>query len=470
MSGNLDAKMKALDEAIKQSKIAASEIRLGIRSRVTHYLDAKIRLEQYRDPHGECFFATALRSSGTIDRRAAEVTIDKKIYEPLIDDTVQRKVRGIYDLVLPPEPHAEPQNLPDLFEALLNIIDRHVTLSEDFRIGVAAYIVMSGNFDAFEFIPYLQLRCLQGAGKTQAVKVMKELAYHGMRRVSPTPATIYRPIEAYHPTLILDEMPGRMSQVMVTILKAGADRGSPVPRHDGGRDGFKFGSFSPFCPKIFAGQEEFETDQLANRTIIENMAEVTRAAHVPRHLPDAFFVEARAMQARLFRYWLDNTWSVAPVYPEDGDDRGKQAFAPLYASTPERYWPHLANLLKRQTAAIQLVRSESLGGECMRAIIRLGMPRKIFTSDVAAAINHARHVRQIEGAGITLDFDTKDARYVSEKKVSGCLFDLGVDKSERERDGDRRRYRVGDPLVLERLCLQYAPDELAQHRSRKPQE
>jgi hypothetical protein len=51
------------------------------------------------------------RGSSEIGLRGVEVEIAGKKYEPLVDDTVTRKTRGVADLVLPPEPHAEPQNV-----------------------------------------------------------------------------------------------------------------------------------------------------------------------------------------------------------------------------------------------------------------------------------------------------------------------------------------------------------------------
>jgi hypothetical protein len=94
-------------------------------------------------------------------------------------------------------------------------------------------------------------------GKTRLLQIIEMLCPRPYNTPNISPAAIYRIIEEYHPTLLLDEAQSisrrgsESSEIVRELLNAGIDRESKVFRV-GGKKNNEIYEFSAYCPKVIA--------------------------------------------------------------------------------------------------------------------------------------------------------------------------------------------------------------------------
>lgn len=136
-------------------------------------------------------------------------------------------------------------------------------------------------FDAF---PYLALHGHRGAGKSTLLKWLEATSFNAQFLVNTSEAALYRSIQAFAPTMLIDEQEGLNSSKaakenkadLMGLLKSGYKRGAGVARQRMD-DPSITEWFDVYCPKALAAIEHFE-DVLESRAIITMMSE--KPAHV----------------------------------------------------------------------------------------------------------------------------------------------------------------------------------------------
>lgn len=205
-------------------------------------------------------------------------------------------------------------------------------------------------FDVAEFTPYLMVTApTAAAGKSRIFDVARLLVREAFPVIDPSPASLFRTIDALHPTVLIDEadMITESAQLR-SVLNAGVSPGNRVSRatRDGGLE-----YFDVFCPKAFAGIAH-------GRPPITN-ATLTRCIQIPMrrradHEPIAKFRRREAMQytvpvkreiekwALQARSFLDGGSAIR--MPEGLTDRQEDSWEPLVEIAdmigPE--WAHAA--------------------------------------------------------------------------------------------------------------------------------
>jgi len=374
----------------------------------------------------------SIRSSGGLGDGSATL-------QPLVDDlTRQRHVK------LPPVPHNEVQDGGALFRDLLEFIPRYVTWSRPFLIGATAYAMATWVYERFDFFPYLQFVGAHGSGKTRSLDVLAGICYHGTRLSSVTSAVLYRVVSKYHPTLLIDEVDSEIRSDLRSILRAGTSRQGSVMRCDG-KD-YKPRSFPCYGPKVYGGQEPILDPALASRFIQENMALLTPERHIGPTLPDAFYMEGPALQARLVRWSLDNFGSLQLSDPPGNDLRQRQVFLPLFTVTPTEFHGALCDLVRRQAVATRTATLDTLDGEVVAGL------REMDATEIARPQELAMMICARRGVAFE---DTRNPEHVSAAKVGHVLKRLGI--VDRRRDASGIFYRVGSDLCR-RLYRMYLPE------------
>src|SRR5207249_10312756 len=119
------------------------------------------------------------------------------------------------------------------------------------------YVLLTWIYDAFNELPYLRARGDYGSGKTRLLLTVGSICYKpifasGASTVSP----LFRIIDAFRGTLIIDEGDFRMSDEKaegVEILNNGNGRGFPVLRSEASKNReFNPRAYSVFGPKLVA--------------------------------------------------------------------------------------------------------------------------------------------------------------------------------------------------------------------------
>lgn len=126
---------------------------------------------------------------------------------------------------------------------------------EDERWYYAAALWCAGTylFPAFPAFPYFQLTGEKGSGKTKVQDIFTAVCFNAIKLVDPTPAVLFRIVEATRPTLLIDEaerMSSDEARAVNCILNAGYKAGSSVSRVEGDQHQLRF--YNVYCPKSFS--------------------------------------------------------------------------------------------------------------------------------------------------------------------------------------------------------------------------
>ena len=138
------------------------------------------------------------------------------------------------EVVLFPSEPEEYGSEEQLLAEIQSFIHRYVDVSPLFEKIASYYVLFSWVYDRFNELPYLRLRGDPGSGKTRFLLTVGSLCYKpifasGASTVSP----LFRILDAFRGTLIIDEGDFRLSDEraeIVKILNNGNGRGFPVLR------------------------------------------------------------------------------------------------------------------------------------------------------------------------------------------------------------------------------------------------
>lgn len=245
----------------------------------------------------------------------------------------------VHEVVLLPSEPAEYGGERELLASIRAFIHRYVDVSAVFEELAAYYVLLSWLYDCFYELPYLRVRGDYGSGKTRFLLVVGSVCYKPMfASGASTTSPLFRTMDAFKGTLILDESDFRLSDEraeIVKILNNGNARGFPVLRTEVTRaKEFDPRAYTVFGPKIVATRGYFEDRALESRCLTEEMGADRLRDDVPLNLDDGYKQEARALRNQLLLFRLRNhrkSGTIASL-PERGiEPRLRQIFAPFFS-------------------------------------------------------------------------------------------------------------------------------------------
>lgn len=101
---------------------------------------------------------------------------------------------------------------------------------------VATWAVASYFFPLFLTFPRLNLSGERESGKSKLMTLLKGMAFNALLMVTPTPAVLYRLIQEFRATMLLDEVEGLNkddARDILAIINSGYKLGGSVPRCEG---------------------------------------------------------------------------------------------------------------------------------------------------------------------------------------------------------------------------------------------
>ena len=222
-------------------------------------------------------------------------------HNPLIRDRV---------VLFPSEPE-EYGTDADLLAAIQAFIHRYMEVGLLYEQIAAHYVLLSWIYENFHVLPYLRLRGDPGSGKTRFLEVVGSLCYKPIfASGASTTSPIFRMINAFRGTLIIDESDFRFSDEkadFVKILNNGNARGFPVLRSETtATKEIMPASYVVFGPKIVATRSYFEDRALESRCITEEMNHNRMRSDIPSSLPSSSRAEALAIRNRLLLFRFRN--------------------------------------------------------------------------------------------------------------------------------------------------------------------
>jgi putative DNA primase/helicase len=159
-----------------------------------------------------------------------------------------------------PEPWPEKVNPSELLASLRSAIRRYCVLSDESVVAVCLWILFAHLIDVFRVAPILAVTSpLMRCGKSTLLTVIRYLVPKPLPASNITPATVFRAIEQYSPTLIIDEADTfiNVKEELTGILNSGHGKGMAFVLRIVGDD-LEPRAFSTWCPKVIARIGKFE--------------------------------------------------------------------------------------------------------------------------------------------------------------------------------------------------------------------
>jgi hypothetical protein len=242
---------------------------------------------------------------------------------------------GPAELLANPQAWPEPVDGVTLLDDLMTTIHRFVIVSKESAVAITLWIAFSHSHDAFGISPLLgitspTMRC----GKSTLLELLLGLVPRGLAASNVSPAAMFRAVDQFKPTLIVDEADSFMKSNVeyINILNSSWKRPLAVVIRCVG-DNFTPTPFSTWGPKVVAliGQLPPTLD---DRSIEIRLERKLSGETIERIRPDRA-VEALVPLQRQLWTWaqahLKELATADPEVPETLDDRAQDNWRGLIA-------------------------------------------------------------------------------------------------------------------------------------------
>lgn len=237
-----------------------------------------------------------------------------------------------------PEPWPDPVNGAELLDEISAMVRRFLVLPTGATEAVTLWIVLAHCFDAFHVLPLLAIWSpLKRCGKTNLLTVLQYLVPRALPSSNVTGPVVFRAIEKYRPTLLIDEADTflRDKEDLRGIINCGHTKESAFVLRAVGED-HEPRQFSTWCPKAIAqiGQFDGKLGTLQDRAIEVPLKRKTGSEKVESIRSDKIKVLMTPLQRRAARFAIDNLNALKqadPQVPAGLNDREKDNWRPLLA-------------------------------------------------------------------------------------------------------------------------------------------
>ena len=324
-----------------------------------------------------------------------------------------------------PEPWPDTVDGIALLEELADAFTRYVILPDGGATGAALWTMHAHALDAAFVSPLLVLtspekRC----GKTTLIKVLGALVPRPLPAASISPAAVFRGIEKFRPTLLLDEAESafRVSEELRAIVNASHDRGGAFVLRTAGED-HEPRVFSTWCAKALALIGKLP-GTLTDRAITLPMRRRLKREKVRRLRLDKMG-DLEPVRRKAARWATDNVVTLRaanPEIPADLHDRAADNWRPLLAIADAAggVWPAHA-----RQAALVLSGGDDGDGEAP-AVLLLADLRELFAAkatDKLSTCDIVAHLTQLDDRPWP---EWKGGRPLTARQLSRLLERFGI--------------------------------------------
>jgi len=256
--------------------------------------------EQIND-YGKPSFA--VYGGGKVEYKSL-VNIAGVVYSPLIAEEVSK---GVILLAQRAEEYGSEEQLVSEIETFLK---KWVGVSKGYYRIATYYIITSWVYDRFDTINYLRALGDTGTGKSRFLDTIGGLCYKATQAAGAiTPAAVFRLIEKWGGTLILDEADFKDSDEtneIIKLLNVGFEKHKSVIRCDK-NDPNKLQFFRVFCPKIIATRKTFGDVATEARCLTEATFQDGSKPDTKDH---SFYEERQTLINKLLMFRFKNYFKV----------------------------------------------------------------------------------------------------------------------------------------------------------------
>jgi hypothetical protein len=321
-----------------------------------------------------------------------------------------------------------------LFSEIQTFIHRYLELPADFEEIASLYVLLTWVYEFAPSIPYLRVIGDWGTGKTRFLQVVGAVCFRPIfASGATTPAPIFRILEQFRGTLVLDEADFKDSSSwmeMVKLLNNGYRPGMPVLRADKENGKWYPRSYQVFGPKLIATRYPFKDEALESRCLTAEMMPLTRN-EIPRILPPTFDTEVADLRAKLLTFRLANLFRLK------GKTFGNELLEPNLQPRLQEILIPLKSMLNGDQSMV-----EALAGFVHRLQERLFSRRREGQAGrvLAAMIElHKEQAEEITSKSIADKANQMDeeAQPLTSEKVGWLTRRLGLEKARVAGSGRR---------------------------------
>jgi hypothetical protein len=325
----------------------------------------------------ETFESLAKLSEPDYDRvrkiRAADLcirveTLDAQVARfrvGLNQDAEDAAFQAILATLHTPEPWPEPVNGAETFRQVATRYSHYLFLPLWAPETISLWSGHAHAFTAFRLSPRLNLRSPEaGCGKTTTLDVIATMVPRPIRTENLTAPTLFRLVDQFQPTLLLDEVDSYINQAeeLRGLLNAGNKRGSCAYRCAG--EGNALRAFKAFAPAILSGIGSLP-GTLHDRSIIIPLLKAQ-----PGEIANLFNEENLEIETilcrKLARWTRDNFVALQtcnPEMPKTAHNRQADNWRPLFAiaQVAGGDWPDIVTQSFNQLSARDDRDAQSIG-------------------------------------------------------------------------------------------------------------
>lgn len=245
--------------------------------------------------------------------------------------------------ILETEPHPDPVDGSQVADEIYHIITNHIACEPHTAIASTLWVFFTWVVDASYIAPIAWINAPEKrCGKTQLLTLIGRLCKRALPTTNISPPALYRSIEKYQPTLLIDEADSffKQNEELRGVLNAGHSRDAPYIYRCQGDDNEPM-PFYVYGAKVISGIGNI-SDTLIDRSISLQLRRKTADEHRyrVRHLDKAI---TDTLKAKLARWADDNIQAVdacMPALPEAINDRSQDNWEILFkiASLLNEHW------------------------------------------------------------------------------------------------------------------------------------
>ncbi len=243
----------------------------------------------------------------------------KEVNQLLTGDCAIRPVtgealdKGVIKMAQRPEQY---KSVEALRKEIQDIIHAYCDVDDQTELIASYYPLLAHVFDKMKSLMYLNARGDIGTGKTRFMMVVGMMCRNPMTSSGLiTAAGLFRDVEEWKPTLLLNEFDMKESAThneLIKILNCGYEQGTFVSRCDE-REGYKRKFYDVYCPKLMTTREQFQDTGLESR-MLTHISETSEREDIPEDLEDEFYAKAQSIRNKLLLFRLQNMDKISP-YP-----------------------------------------------------------------------------------------------------------------------------------------------------------
>lgn len=305
-----------------------------------------------------------------------KIETDDAVYRPLDDDFILKGGLFLPDRLIE---YGDEAQLDSEIETCIN---RYSDVPVRERRLSARYVRLSYLADKLNEISYLRATGERGSGKSRYICTAGMLCLRPVLVTSPSAASLFRMMDAYKPTLTIDECnmaaDSEDTQILIQILNSGFQRIASVPRVEKGPDGQQtVRMFSPFGPKLIGGLKLSESEAFESRCVPVKLQKTGRK-DIPFRMTDRMLSDFAELRAKLYLWRLRNLGVDFEAALDKSESELKkyliepryvQIAIPIYGMiTDEKLKADFARMLEGRTADAEEDKKESFDGQIVTLI------------------------------------------------------------------------------------------------------